>query len=121
MPTKNPQKIAATKSVKLPASVELTITYPAKLFHKEVDKGMKDTLDKKIQKIVGRSQDASGCDTSEVRGAKRNMHWRMIRRNRIVIIEKAIAALGIPSLKVTWTYLRKHACLDEKLETLLNS
>lgn len=99
MPTKTTLK-TTTKSVKLPASVELTITYPAKLFYKEIDKGVKDTLDKKIQKIVGRAQDASGCDTSEVRGAKRDMRWRMIRRNRIATIEKAIASLGIPGLKV---------------------
>jgi len=95
-----PTKTVPPKTAKLSASVELMITYPAKLFYKELDKGVKDTLDRKIQKIVGRAQDASGCDTSDVRGAKRDMRWRMIRRKRIATIEKAIAALAISGLKV---------------------
>jgi len=98
MPTKS--KSAPKTAAKLPASVQLTITYPAKLFMKEVDKGVVDTIDKKIVKIVGRATDASGCDVASVRGAKRDLRWWMIRRLRVPVIEKAVAALAVTGLKV---------------------
>ena len=99
MPTKT--KTAPKKTAtKLAASVELMIVYPAKLFVKEQDAGIKDTTDKKIQKIVGRPQDASGCDVAEVRAGKRDMRWQTVRRNRIKTIETALAKLAITSLKV---------------------
>lgn len=98
MPTKKP---ASKKSnSKLPASVELMITYPAKLYVKDIDSGVKVTTDKKIHKIVGRDSDASGCDVGPVRGGKRDLRWQMVRRNRIKTIETAIAKLGIPGVKV---------------------
>ena len=99
MPTKT--KIAPQKTTtKLAASVELMIVYPAKLFIKEMDTGVKDTTDKKIRKIVGRDCDTSGCEVAEVRAAKRDLRWKMIRRNRIKAIEAAVAKLGITGLKV---------------------
>lgn len=101
MTAQNPTK--KTPATKLSASVELMITYPAKLFIKEQDTGVKDTTDKKIKKIVGRDCDASGCEVSEVRAAKRDLRWKMVRRNRIKVIEAAIAKIAVTSLKVVVT------------------
>jgi len=87
------------KTAKLPASVQLTITYPAKLIRKEIDEGVVDTLDDKIVKIVGRTTDSRGCDIG-VRGARRDLQWRMIRRARVAGIRKAVADLAVTGLEV---------------------
>ena len=97
MPTKSATKKPVTK---LAASVEMMIVYPAKLFVKEMDTGVKHTIDQKIKKIVGRDCDASGCQVSSERGAKRDLRWRMIRRNRVEAIKTTITKLALPGAKV---------------------
>jgi hypothetical protein len=85
---------------KLAASIELLIVYPAKTFLQEQETNVKNTTDKKIQKIVGRVADASGCDVASPRAGIRELQWEMVRRKRVKTIESAIAKLGTPGVKV---------------------